>query len=179
MWTLRFSKRRKTVSTASTLSPPLEPHSLQGSRDRGAAAHRLEAPGETEPKGLGKMNRISLRGRAGSDPTVRTTNSGAQVASFRLATEESWKVDGDWKKRTTWHTIETFRPADVKTIEDVVVKGALVRVDGTLRIEEYTDKDNVKRQSAKVVTTEFDHGVYYDPRGVKEDSQASREEHAD
>jgi hypothetical protein len=35
MWTLRFSKGRKTVSTAQALSPPLGPRSLQVSRDRG------------------------------------------------------------------------------------------------------------------------------------------------
>jgi single-strand DNA-binding protein len=127
-------------------------------------------PHRTE--GLDKMNRISLRGRVGSEPEVKTTNSGAKVASFRLATEESWKVGDDWKKRTTWHTVQTFRPADVKIIETLIEKGDLVRVDGTLRIEEYTDKENVKRIAPKIVTTEWEHGVYLDERGAtKEEAQ--------
>ncbi len=110
------------------------------------------------------MNKIQLRGRVGAEPDIRTLNSGGKVASFRMATEESWLADGERKKRTTWHTIETFRPADIKVIEETVTKGALIRVDGTLRIDEY-EKDGVKRYSAKVVTSEWEHGIYFDPRG--------------
>jgi single-strand DNA-binding protein len=122
------------------------------------------------------MNKISLRGRVGSEPEIRTLNSGDRVASFRLATEESWKVDGDWKKRTTWHTVQTFRTADVKIIEAQVVKGALVKVDGTLRIEEYTDKDNIKRQAAKVVISDWEHGVYVDERGAPKEERPKPEQ---
>ena len=113
------------------------------------------------------MNKIQLSGRVGSDPEFRTLNGGGRVATFRMATEESWLVDGERKKRTTWHTVETFRPADIKVIEDTVSKGALIRVDGTLRNEDYTDRDGVKRYATKVVTTECEHGIYFDPRGDK------------
>ena len=64
------------------------------------------------------MNRIHLSGRVGSDPEFRTLNNGGRVATFRFATEESWLVEGERKKRTTWHTVETFRPADIKVIEE-------------------------------------------------------------
>ena len=111
------------------------------------------------------MNKIQLRGRVGSDPEFRTLNNGGRVATFRIATEESWLVDGERKKRTTWHTVETFRPADIKVIEETVRKGALVRIDGTLRNEDYTDKDGVKRYATKVVTSDWEHGIYFDPRG--------------
>jgi len=111
------------------------------------------------------MNKIQLRGRVGADPEFRTLNSGGKVASFRMATEESWLVDAERKKRTTWHTVETFRPADIKVIEETVRKGELVRVDGILRIEDYTDKDGVKRYATKIVTSDWEHGVYCDPRG--------------
>ena len=111
------------------------------------------------------MNKIQLRGRVGADPEIRTLNGGGKVATFRLATEESWLSDGERKKRTTWHTVETFRPADIKVVEETVRKGDLIRVDGTLRTEDYTDKDGVKRYATKVVTSEWEHGIYVDPRG--------------
>ena len=113
------------------------------------------------------MNKIQLRGRVGSDPEFRTLNNGGRVATFRVATEESWLVEGERKKRTTWHTVETFRPADIKVIEQTVRKGALVRIDGTLRSEDYTDKDGVKRNATKVVTSDWEHGIYFAPRGDK------------
>jgi len=77
------------------------------------------------------MNKIQLRGRVGADPEIRTLNGGGKVATFRLATEESWLSDGERKKRTTWHIVETFRPADIKVVEATVRKGDLIRVDGT------------------------------------------------
>ena len=111
------------------------------------------------------MNKVTLRGRVGSEPEFRTLNGGGRVCSFRLATEESWKSGDEWKKRTTWHTAETFREADQKTIEAHVSKGDLVMVEGMIRVEEYTDKDQVKRTAFKIATTDCEHGIYPDPRG--------------
>ena len=113
------------------------------------------------------MNKIQLRGRVGTDPEFRTLNSGGRVATFRLATEESWMAEGERKKRTTWHTVETFRPSDIKVIEETVRKGDLVRIDGTLRTEDYTDKEGVKRYATRIATSDWEHGIYVDPRGDK------------
>lgn len=37
------------------------------------------------------LNRVMLIGNLGKDPELRYTNSGVAVASFTLATNESWK----------------------------------------------------------------------------------------
>ena len=34
-----------------------------------------------------------------------------------------------------------------------------------IRVEEYTDKDQVKRTAFKIATTDHEHGIYPDPRG--------------
>jgi single-strand DNA-binding protein len=121
------------------------------------------------------MNKIQLSGRVGSDPEFRSLNDGGQVASFSLATEESWLVGDKREKRTTWHTIESFRPADIKVIRETITKGALVRVDGTLRTNTYTDKEGIKRYATKVLTSDWEHGIYLDPRGAaKLEAQAGR-----
>lgn len=110
------------------------------------------------------MNKVQLHGRVGNEPEVRTLNGGGQVASFRMATEESWKSGDEWKKRTTWHTVETFREADIKALQAHVKKGSLVRVDGMIRTEEWTDREGQKRYSTKIALSERDHGLYLDPR---------------
>ncbi len=101
------------------------------------------------------------------DPEIRTLNGGGKVATFRLTLppKKAGCRTASAKKRTTWHTVETFRPADIKVVEDTVRKGDLIRVDGTLRTEDYTDRDGVKRYATKVVTSEWEHGIYADPRG--------------
>jgi len=119
------------------------------------------------------MNKIQLRGRVGADPEVRTLQSGVKVATFSLATEESWLVEGERKKRTTWHIVETFRPADVAVIEGHVVKGALIRVDGALRVEDWKDKNEVKHYTTKIITSDWEHGIYPDPRGAAKAKDAA------
>ena len=40
------------------------------------------------------MNRVTLLGRAGGDPEIRTMRNGGTIAKFTLATTEKWRKDG-------------------------------------------------------------------------------------
>ena len=52
------------------------------------------------------VNKVILVGNLGRDPEVRYTKSGQAVASFSLATSESWKgKDGNREEKTEWHRI--------------------------------------------------------------------------
>ncbi|MEC9248276.1 MAG: single-stranded DNA-binding protein, partial [Pseudomonadota bacterium] len=62
------------------------------------------------------LNKVMLIGNLGGDPEIRHTNSGMAVATFSLATAESWKDrdTGESKDRTEWHRIVFFgRVAEV------------------------------------------------------------------
>jgi len=51
-----------------------------------------------------------LIGNLGKDPEVRYTASGVAVATFTVATNESWKdQDGNLQERTEWHNIVAWR----------------------------------------------------------------------
>ena len=51
----------------------------------------------------GTVNKVTLIGRLGQDPEIRFTGDGAAVASFSVATNESWKSkDGEMQERTEW-----------------------------------------------------------------------------
>jgi single-stranded DNA-binding protein len=54
----------------------------------------------------------------------------------------------------------------VAVIETYVAKGALIRVDGSLRVEARKDKDGTKHYTTKIVTSDWEHGIYPDPRGA-------------
>ena len=51
------------------------------------------------------INKIILIGNLGKDPEIRQTNEGKTVASFSLATSESWKDKNTGEKQTKseWH----------------------------------------------------------------------------
>ena len=52
----------------------------------------------------GSVNKVVLVGHLGGDPETRFTPSGAAVANFNLATNESWKdANGELQDKTEWH----------------------------------------------------------------------------
>jgi single-strand DNA-binding protein len=104
----------------------------------------------------GSFNKVSLLGRLGQDPEIRSLNSGDKVANINLATSESWKdkTSGEWKEKTEWHKVVVFNQNLVKTIEANLHKGDLVHVEGALQTREY-DKDGGKRSVTEIVLSQF------------------------
>ena len=56
------------------------------------------------------VNKVILLGNLGKDPESRVTQSGADVASFSVATSEQWtdKQTGQKQERTEWHNCTAF-----------------------------------------------------------------------
>ena len=97
------------------------------------------------------INRVTLLGRAGRDPEIRTLPGGDPTAWFSLATTEKWKRrDGQPAESTEWHRIVVYGGA-VKAVEAMVRKGSGVLVEGRLTVREYRDKDKNQRQVTEIV----------------------------
>ena len=106
----------------------------------------------------GSINKVILVGRAGKDPTTRLTNSGDKVASFSLATSETWKdkTTGEGRERTDWHDIVVWNPHIAEIAEKYVRKGSLIGIEGKLEKRKWTDQQGVERWSVEVVLTRFE-----------------------
>jgi single-strand DNA-binding protein len=95
------------------------------------------------------LNRVTLIGRVGQDPELRTIPSGAQTCTFSLATSESFKDrNGEWKEETEWHRIVCWE----KTAEQAnkyLKKGSRVAVEGKIKRREY-DKDGAKQNITEI-----------------------------
>lgn len=101
------------------------------------------------------VNKVILVGSLGADPEIRYAPSGKAIASFRIATSESWKdkTTGEKQERTEWTSVVCFgRLAEI--VGDYCKKGRQVYVEGKLRTEEY-EKDGIKRYSTKVYIDEL------------------------
>lgn len=97
------------------------------------------------------VNKVILVGRLGKDPEVRHLESGASVASFSMATSETYKdrQTGERREQTEWHNIVLWRGlADVA--EKYLKKGDMIYVEGKLRTRSW-EKDNVTRYTTEVV----------------------------
>ncbi|NOZ75357.1 MAG: single-stranded DNA-binding protein [FCB group bacterium] len=103
----------------------------------------------------GSINRVILVGHLGSDPETRFTTAGNAVATFNLATNESWKnSEGNYEDKTEWHRCVFFGKL-AETAKDILQKGQLIYMEGRLRTRQWEDKDNVKRYTTEVVGEMF------------------------
>jgi len=97
------------------------------------------------------INKVILVGRVGKDPEIRHLDQNVKVATFRLATDESYKnSNGEKITNTEWHTVVLWRGlADIT--EKYVKKGALLYIEGKIKTREWTDKDGNKRYNMEIV----------------------------
>jgi single-strand DNA-binding protein len=97
------------------------------------------------------INKVILIGNLGKDPEVRYTGSGVAVATFTLATNESWRdADGNTQERTEWHNLVAWRKL-AEVIGEYLKKGSKIYVEGRLQYRTYDDKNGVKRYVTEIV----------------------------
>jgi single-strand DNA-binding protein len=99
---------------------------------------------------MASVNRVILIGNLGRDPEIRYTQGGEPIANFSLATNEVWTdKSGQKQERTEWHRVEVFGKA-AQVVRDYLAKGRQVYVEGSIRYDEWTDKDGNKRNTTKI-----------------------------
>ncbi len=99
------------------------------------------------------VNKVILIGRLGADPEMRYTADGTPVATFRIATTETWKnKDGTKVDQTEWHRIVAWRKLG-EISGEYLKKGKLVYVEGKIQSREYEGRDGVKRKTFEIVAT--------------------------
>jgi len=100
------------------------------------------------------VNKVILVGHLGKDPEVRHLDGNVSVASFPLATSESYNKDGKRIEQTEWHNIVMWRGlADVAA--KYLQKGKLVYIEGKLRTRSFEDKEGHKKYSTEIVAENF------------------------
>jgi single-strand DNA-binding protein len=99
---------------------------------------------------MASVNKVILIGNVGRDPEIRFTQSGEPIANFTLATNEVWNdKSGQKQERTEWHRVEVFGKT-AQVVRDYVTKGRPVYIEGSIRYEEWTDKDGNKRNTTRI-----------------------------
>lgn len=99
---------------------------------------------------MGSLNRVTLIGNLGRDAEMRYTPGGHAVATFNLATTESWKdkESGQKKEQTEWHRVVVWgRTAEA--LQEFLVKGKQVCVEGQLQTRKW-EKDGQTHWTTEV-----------------------------
>jgi single-strand DNA-binding protein len=101
------------------------------------------------------LNKVLLIGNLGQDPSVRYLDNNKVVASFTLATNETYTdKNGERKTETEWHNIEMWdqlaRNIDNLKQKGYLKKGSQVYIEGKIRTENYKDKEGIDRVGKKI-----------------------------
>ena len=103
------------------------------------------------------LNKVQLIGNVGKDPEIRSTQDGREIATFSIATTDSWKDKntGERKDKTEWHRIVVFSQGLVGIIKNYVKKGSKLYIEGQLQTRKWTDKDGVEKYTTEVVLQNY------------------------
>lgn len=101
------------------------------------------------------VNKVILIGNLGGDPELRHTAAGNPVATFTLATTETWTgKDGQPEERTEWHRIVAWgRLAEI--CKEYLTKGRQVFVEGRIQTRTWEDQNGQKRSTTEIVANQM------------------------
>lgn len=100
----------------------------------------------------GSVNKVILIGNLGKDPEVRRLENGAVVASFPLATSETFvdRNTGERRETTDWHNIVLWRGL-AEVAEKYARKGQKIYVEGKIKTRSWNDKDGNVRYTTEIL----------------------------
>jgi single-strand DNA-binding protein len=98
------------------------------------------------------INRVVLTGNLTRDPELRSTNSGMNVCSLRVACNSRRKnqATGDWEEKPNFFDVTVFG-AQGENCARFLSKGRPVAVDGRLDWREWEAQDGSKRQAVEII----------------------------
>ena len=99
---------------------------------------------------MGSVNKVILVGNLGRDAELRFTPGGAPVATLNLATTEVWNDKGGQKQeKTEWHRVVLWGKS-AESLNEYLVKGKQIYVEGRLQTRQWDDKDGNKRYTTEI-----------------------------
>ncbi len=99
---------------------------------------------------MGSVNKVILVGNLGRDAELRYTPGGAPVATLNLATTEVWNDKGGQRQeKTEWHRVVLWGKT-AESLNEYLVKGKQIYIEGRLQTRQWDDKDGNKRYTTEI-----------------------------
>jgi single-strand DNA-binding protein len=130
---------------------------------------------------MSSVNSVTILGRLGNDPEVRSFQNGGKVCNLRVATSETWKdkATGEKQERTQWHTVAIFNEGLARVAEQYLHKGSKVYLTGQLETRKWQDQSGQDRYSTEIVLRPYrGELVLLDAPGQRDDSSKQEPQRA-
>lgn len=105
-------------------------------------------------------NMIVISGYLAADPEIRTTQSGAAVATLRLAVRRKFAKDKD---TCDFFNVEVWR-GNAEFVGKYFHKGKPIEIEGHLETRPWTDKNGSKREGVRIVAERIGFSLGDKPR---------------
>lgn len=95
------------------------------------------------------INKVQIQGRLTKDPESKKLPSGTTVATFSVATSETYSKDGEKKESTQYHNVVCFGTT-AENAGQYLKKGQEVYVEGKLQTRSWEAQDGSKRYVTEI-----------------------------
>ena len=93
------------------------------------------------------LNRVQLMGRLTFDPELRRIPNGTAVSELRMAVNRSWQGrDGERREEVLYIDV-TVWDRQAETCCQILRKGSLIFVEGSLKMDQWDDKTTGEKRS--------------------------------
>jgi single-strand DNA-binding protein len=99
-------------------------------------------------------NSITLDGNLTRDPELRYTTGGRGVASFGLAVNRRYQVNGEWQEQTSFFNVVAWAELG-ENAAATLTKGSRAIVFGRLEQRDYENREGEKRSTVEVVADDI------------------------
>ena len=101
------------------------------------------------------LNKVQMTGRLGADPEMRYTPQGHTIATFRVASNRSWRTpQGEPREETEWFRVVAWNKL-AEVCGKWLIKGARVYVEGRLQTRYWQDQDGQNRSLTEVIASDL------------------------
>jgi single-strand DNA-binding protein len=95
-------------------------------------------------------NKVQLIGNLGGKPEIKDMESGKKLATFNVATNETYRnAKGEKVTETQWHRVVAWGKL-AEIAQKYLAKGKEVALEGKLINRNYTDKNGIKRYVTEI-----------------------------
>jgi single-strand DNA-binding protein len=119
-------------------------------------------------------NTVTLVGNVTRDPELRYTSGGRGVASFGLAVNRRYQVNGEWQEQTSFFNVVAWGTLGENTAA-CITKGTRLVVFGRIEQRSWETQDGEKRSVIEVIADELGPSLRWAQAHVEKTSRSAPE----
>lgn len=96
------------------------------------------------------LNKAILIGNLTRDPEMRYTPQGHAVTTIGVATNRDWKVEGEKREETEFHTVVCWNKL-AELCSQLLKKGTKVYIEGRIQTRDWVDDKGTKHYKTEIV----------------------------